>query len=57
MFVIAFPDSDRTIVVLRQSLEQLRNDAIMLRYIDMIANLRISESMVINNKYLIVRVG
>jgi len=57
MFIVAFPGSDKTIVVMRQSLEQLRVDAIISRHIDLIANLRIGESAVISNKYLIVRVG
>lgn len=57
MFIIAFPASKDSILVLKQTTAQLQADAIMMRYMQDILRLRIGESMVINNKYLVVRVG
>jgi len=56
MFVVAYPGNDM-IVVVRLSKEAIQGEHMFLRYMDRILLLRVGETMVINNKYLIVRVG
>lgn len=57
LYIVAFPASTENIVVLRLSLDQIYKDAIIGTHVETISNLRVGESCIIRNRYLIVRIA
>ncbi len=57
VYLVAFPASTENLCVLKLTLDQIFTDAIMSLYAEQIEKLRICETMLIRNRYLVIRVA
>jgi len=55
MFLIVFPAFDK-LTIMRLSRDSIQGEIVFSHYMDIILNLGVSEYVIINDRYLIVRV-